>query len=156
MNAFYSATTKIFYESDGFIIDLVGDEVVAIYPPGFSGDQHARKAVEAASRLVSLQLTAASGGSGISPGVGVHTDNVYIGTVTGADAGVEDVRVLGDGVNTTARLASSAGPREALISDAAVTNSGCDLSSLERRELALKGKSVVVGARAMHGVPFKA
>jgi adenylate cyclase len=152
MNGFYSAATKVFYESDGFVIDLVGDEVVAVYPPGLSGADHARKAIDAAQTLVSTEIARARSGARIDLGVGVHTGVVYIGTVTGVAAGVEDVRVLGDGVNTTARLASAAGPGEALISDAAAAAAGIDLASYERRDLTLKGKAAPVSVRVMRAV----
>ncbi len=45
------------------------------------------------------------------------------------------------------RLASKAGPGEALISEAAYTVGGLDLGNLEQRALELKGKSEPVGVR---------
>ena len=48
MNSFYAMATRVFNETDGFIIDLVGDEVVGLYPPGFSGPDHAKKSLVAA------------------------------------------------------------------------------------------------------------
>ncbi len=48
--------------------------------------------------------------------------------------------MLGDPVNTTARLASQAGTGELLVSTDAATAAGLD-TGLERRSLDLKGKA---------------
>lgn len=149
MNRFNAAATRVLNETDGFIIDFVGDAVEGVYPPGFSGPEHARKAVWAAEGLLRLAVPAAPDGSPLQLGVGVHTGAVYIGTVSGADGGVEYVRALGDNVNTAARLSEMAQPGEVLISDATCSASGLSLDYLERRTLELKGKSTPISVRAM-------
>jgi adenylate cyclase len=53
------------------------------------------------------------------------------------------VTVLGDAVNTTARLASTARAGEILVTADAATAAGLD-SALERRPLELKGKQELV------------
>ena len=60
-----------------------------------------------------------------------------------------DVTALGDVVNITARLASKAGPGEALISEGTCAAAGLDLGNMEWRQLELKGKSELVGVRVM-------
>jgi class 3 adenylate cyclase len=50
-----------------------------------------------------------------------------------------EITVLGDVVNTTARLVAAAGPGEILVSAEAATVVGLD-DPLERRSLELKGK----------------
>lgn len=138
MHAFYAAVTHVLVDTDGFIIDVVGDEVVGVYPPGFSGPRHASLAIEAARRLVALDSPVSSD---LPFGVGVHTGVVHIGTVMGADEGIADVRAIGDSVNIAARLSSSAKPREALVSEAAWEAAGETPLELERRELELKGRT---------------
>lgn len=61
INAFYAAVTHELVETDGFMIDVVGDEVVGVYPPGMSGERHAALAIEAARRLVALGPSDAGG-----------------------------------------------------------------------------------------------
>jgi adenylate cyclase len=149
INTFCAAATRVLVNTDGFVVDLVGDEVEAVYPPGFSGPEYARKAVGAAAELLQLALPSAPGGPLLELGAGVHCGLVYVGTVRGAEASIEFVQVLGDNVNTAARLASVAKPGEALISDAACTASGVNCGSLEHRSLSLKGKSTPISVRVM-------
>jgi adenylate cyclase len=137
MHRFYSAVTHVLVETDGFIIDVVGDEVVGVYPPGFTGPRHANLAIEAARRLVALDPAE----SGLPFGVGVHTGVAHIGTVMGADEGIADVRAIGDSVNVTARLSSSAKTGEALVSEAAWASAGETPVDLEHRDLELKGRT---------------
>lgn len=107
------------------------------------GSDHARKAVEAAGDL--LRATADL----VPVGAGVHTGVAYVGSV-GSESTVADFTALGDSVNVTARLASLAGPGEALISEAACTASGSELGSLERRELAVRGRDAPLAVRVLH------
>lgn len=155
MNRFYADTTRVFVETDGFLADIVGDEVFALYPAGFSGivsgdDQAvsqaelvarrqfvaARKAMQAVKRLVALGR---GGEDAFAFGVGVHTADVFIGTVRGAEEGICDVRVWGPEVIKTARLSSAAPGGEAWSSEAACIEAGEDRASLERRVVQLKG-----------------
>jgi adenylate cyclase len=137
INAFYAAVTHVLVETDGFMIDVVGDEVVGVYPPGMSGERHAALAIEAARRLVALEPSETGG---LTFGVGVHTGVVHIGTTMGADEGIADVRAIGDNVNVAARLCSSAAPGEALITEAAWEAAGESPVGLEEREVVLKGR----------------
>ena len=145
MNQYYAAVTHILVDTDGFIIDVVGDEVVGLYPPGFSGPHHAERALEGAQRLVALDPSEC----GLPFGVGVHTGVVHIGTVMGADEGIADVRAIGMEVNTVARLGSSAGAGEALVSDATWKAVREAPDGVERRELMLKGRSEPFGVRVV-------
>lgn len=138
MNAFYAAVTHELVETDGFMIDVVGDEVVGVYPPGMSGERHAALAIEGARRLVELGPSEAGG---LAFGVGVHTGVVHIGTTMGADEGIADVRAIGDNVNVAARLSSAAAPGEALVSSAAWDAARDSPEGLEVRELQLKGRT---------------
>ena len=153
MNAFYAAITHQLVETDGFMIDVVGDEVVGVYPPGMVGSHHAANAIEAARRLVNLPPRESGD---LLFGVGVHTGLVHIGTTMGADEGIADVRAIGDGVNVAARLSSAAAPGEALVSSASWEAAGESPEGLEERELQLKGRGepirVSVLRRAAAGV----
>jgi len=141
MNCFYRTATEVLIDSDAIIDKLVGDEVIGLFLPIFTGANHARPALDAARQLLVATGHAKEEGPWIPIGIGVHTGVAYVGTVSGTDETVSDITALGDNVNITARLASMAGPGEALISEAAFVAGGAPPGELERRRLSLKGKS---------------
>ncbi len=149
MNRFYKAATDVLIRTDAFIDKLIGDEVMGLYFPLFTGPNHAGAAVQAAQELLRVTGHSDKGGPWLPIGVGIHTGLAYVGTVSGAEGTVTDVTALGDNVNITARLASKAGAGEALISDVACIAAGLNLEHLEHRQLELKGKSEPVGARVL-------
>ncbi len=153
MNRFYATATDVLIKTHAIIDKLIGDEVFGIYLPMFSGPRHAPLAVQAAQELLRAAGHGDPGGPWLPIGVGVHSGITFFGTVSGAEGTVSDFTALGDNVNITARLASMAGPGEALISDAACSAAGLDLAHLEQRQLELKGKSEPVGVRVVRATP---
>jgi adenylate cyclase len=149
INQFYATATSAFVETDGFMMDVIGDEVFALYPSGFSGisDEpqtlRERQRLAAQKALRAVERLAERGRVGMPDalpfGVSLHTGEVYIGTVRGAEEGIFDVRVWGAEVNRAARLCSVAKPGEALISDGAAAVLGLQADAYERRELQLRG-----------------
>jgi len=140
INRFYNTATHVMVRSDALIDKIVGDQVVALFVPGFAGPGHARRALEAAQEILRATGHARPEGPWIPLGAGVHTGTAFVGSV-GTEGGTSDITVLGDAANTTARLASTARQGEVLISDAAFTAAGLDLGQLEKRYLQLKGKT---------------
>lgn len=149
MNRFYKAATDVLIRTDAIIDKLVGDEVIGLYLPLFTGPNHARPAVLAAKELLIATGHAEEEGPWLPIGIGVHTGLAFVGTVGGAEGTVTDITALGDNVNVTARLASVAAPGEALISEAAYAAGGVDLGELASRQLELKGKSAPIAARVL-------
>lgn len=140
INRFYTTASQVLTKSDALIDKIIGDQVAGMYVPGFAGKNHARRAIESAQKLLEATGHSDPGGPWIPLGVGVHTGVAFVGSVGSAD-GTSDITVLGDAPNTAARLSSSAGIGEILISEAALNASGLELSTLEKRQLTLKGKS---------------
>lgn len=137
MARFYGTAAKVVDRSDGIVDKFVGDEVMALFIPGFAGEDHAARAVAAAREL--LRETGNDGGDAWIPlGAGVHTGVAYVGTVGEGDA--RDFTALGDPVNIAARLASEAGPGEILVSSAAAAAAKLDTSVLGLRALELRGR----------------
>jgi adenylate cyclase len=66
----------------------------------------------------------------------------YVGSVGEGDA--LDFTALGDSVNTAARLASSAGEGEILVSHVAAVTGELDTEDLEARTLELRGKAQIL------------
>lgn len=140
---FYGAAADVIDDEDGIVDKFVGDEAVALFIPGFAGEEHASRAVEAARSL--LRETGNDASEPWVPiGIGVHTGIAYVGRVGEGDAC--DFTAVGDAVNTTARLASSAAAGEILVSKAAADASMLDASSLESRTLTLRGKDELIDA----------
>jgi adenylate cyclase len=82
-------------------------------------------------------------------GVGIHTGTAWVGSIVGASGVVADFTALGDNVNVAARLASTAGPGEILVSEVTLDAAQVDTQELEERQLELRGKSELVSVRVM-------
>ena len=134
---FYGTAANVVDDWDGLVDKFVGDEVVALFIPGLAGDDHATKAV-AAARALMRETGNDDGEPWVPVGAAVHVGVAYVGRVGEGDAC--DFTAVGDPVNTTARLASSAGAGEILVSASAAAAAGLDTADLEIRTLALRGR----------------
>jgi adenylate cyclase len=139
LNRFFSLAAEAVDVEDGVIDHIVGDGVMAMWVPGFVGDEHPARAVAAGRRLAQDLMEAEGLGDAFPAGVGVHTGVAYVGVV--GEEGSFDFTVLGDVANTTARLGSAAGGGELAMSDAIAAAAHVDTSGLEHRMLDLKGKA---------------
>jgi len=137
LDRFYTTASQVVFAHDGMVDKFVGDELVAVFPPIF-GEQHAAHAVKTATALLRATGHADPGGPWVPVGAGVHTGQVWFGAV--GEGGHTEITVVGDAVNTTARLAAAAGAGEVLVSTEAAAAAGLD-PALERRMLDLKGKA---------------
>ncbi len=150
MNRFYGATISVLVQANAFVDKLVGDEVTALFIPGYTGKAHAGRAVEAGQALLRATGYGEASGPWIPVGVGIHTGTAWVGAIAGASGAATDFTALGDNVNIAARLASQAGPGELLISEATWEAARIEGGAVEKRALALKGKSELVGVRVLH------
>lgn len=139
INVFLNEATRIITDRDGFIMAFYGDCIVAAWPPGFSGENHGLKAQQAAIDLVRNKNMIDSSGEPIPVGVGVHSGNVFIGTVTALQGSFRDVSIFGSNVNLTARLASQAAASQALGSAENIIASGKEPASFSSETVELKG-----------------
>jgi adenylate cyclase len=143
MSRFYGAAARVVDDSDGIIDKFLGDGTVALFIPGFAGQEHAAAAIEVACRL--LEATGNDGGDPWIPvGAGVHTGRSFVGIVGEGDA--RDFTAVGDTVNTAARLSDCAEAGELLVSAQAADVGGLETSGLEQRTLELRGRDQTVDA----------
>jgi adenylate cyclase len=149
LHRFYNAATDTLVRTDAFIDKFVGDEVIGLYLPGYAGEDHAHKAIQAAHDLLRAVGYGTPTGPWLPIGIGVHTGIAYVGTVQGIEGTVADFTALGDTVNTAARLVSQARPGEALISEATYAAAKMANPAHARRTLELKGKSEPFGVRVL-------
>jgi adenylate cyclase len=145
MNRFYRAATNVLFDTNAFVEKLVGDEVGGFYVPGFAGEHHAQVAVEAAKKILDATGHTDPSGPWMPVGIGVNTGVAYVGSVEAAE-GFSDIAILGDAVNTTARLTSQALPGQVVISEATRVAAGLEPEGMQARQFNLKGKSEVVDA----------
>src|SRR5512143_33447 len=138
INRFYAAASHVLIQTDAMVDRLMGDEAIGLFLPGFAGPEHPRRAIEAAQELLRLTGHRDARGPWLPVGIGVHTGSAYVGVVGGEDSPM-DFTALGDNVNVTARLASTAGAGEILISEASYAAARLDLQGLEHHQLVLKG-----------------
>ncbi len=117
MNRFYEAAINVLVRANAFIDKLVGDEVTALFIPGFAGEEHSRKAVQAGQSLLRVTGHGDPGGPWVPVGVG-HTSIAWAGSIAWARGAAADFTALGNNVNIAARLASNAGQGEVLASEA--------------------------------------
>jgi len=142
---FYDAATKPLYAHNALIEKFVGDGLTAFFVPAFAKPNHAQAAIEAGKGI----LRAIGHGAGSNPwipvGIAVNTGIAYIGSMK-MEGGRTDITILGDTVNTTARLCSQAATGELLVSRNAQVASGLSFDNHELRTLSLKGKQRSVDA----------
>ena len=149
IDRFYQEATSAIYDRNGMVEKLIGDEVTGFFVPGLAGKHHARQAVQAGQAILASTGHGSPQGPWVPVGVGVHFGTAYIGTV-GMEGGGLDIAVLGDTVNTAARLASQASAGEVVISEAARAAAGLEGQGMEPRSLELKGKEEPVQAWVLH------
>jgi adenylate cyclase len=144
LNRFYRLAADAITTNDGVVDKFVGDEAIGLFIPGFSGNDHAQKAISAGRTLLAAVGQADASSSGPIPaGGGVHTGVAYVGSI-GSSEQISDFTALGDPVNTTARLASVAQAGELLVSVATGDSAGLATDGLERRTLDVRGRDATL------------
>jgi adenylate cyclase len=143
MARFYDVAARAIDRRNGVVDKFIGDEVAALFLPGFGAEDPAAGAIEAAREIL-RQTGNDTPEPWIPVGAAVHTGVAYVGTV-GEDESL-DFTALGDAVNTAARLASSAGAGEILVSESAAAAARLETDGLSRRTMSLRGREASVGA----------
>lgn len=141
LDHFYRLAADAIFAHDGVVDKIVGDEVIGLFFGGISGPNHAGAAIAAGVDLASLAARADATPSGPIPaGTAVHTGEAFVGA-TGPAGTVNDFTALGDVVNATARLASTARAGELIVSAAAAEAAGTAAEGLERRTVEIRGRT---------------
>lgn len=143
LNRFYASASTALMSHDAIIDKFVGDEVMALFLTAMPSLREAMcdHMLEAARELV----TAAQERE-LPLGIGLHCGTAWVGNVGSGD--IRDFTALGDVVNLAARLQTSAGPGEVVLSDAVYAR----LSSppdLALTQLDVKGSEAPVAARVV-------
>ncbi len=147
ISRFFAVTSRILLDTHAWVDRLVGDQVIGMYIPYFTGGEPERVALDAARALLRGIGYGAAEGPWIEVGIGIHSGSTFIGVV-GSHEGATDITVLGDVPNVAARLSSAARSGEILMSEVAVRRAGVSRDG-ETRNLELKGKSEPMTAHVL-------
>jgi adenylate cyclase len=143
LNELYAAVVPVIERHGGHANTFVGDGLLAVFGAPERHADHAARAVAAASEIAQLMRDGVGGE--LRVGLGVNSGAVVAGTIGGG--GRRDFTVIGDPVNTAARVeaATRLTGDDLLITEAtlrALGSSGDDF--VERPSVPLKGKAATV------------
>ena len=147
LNRFYELATQAVFALDGTLDKMAGDQVMAFFGHPFRPKDHPQRAVRAALNIVASVGTMDADGEGFRVGAGIGTGEAFVGNVGEED--VRDYTVIGDVVNTAARLQGEAKPGEVLIMETTYLPVAADFPEAPQWSLTLKGKSEPVSVRVL-------
>jgi class 3 adenylate cyclase len=143
LNALYEAVVPVILRHGGHANKFIGDGLLAVFGAPERHSDHAARAVAAAREIAGLVR---QGGAGdLRVGVGVNSGGVVVGTIGGG--GRRDFTVIGDPVNTAARVeaATRLTGDDILITETTLRALGADGDDFEERPaVPLKGKTAPV------------
>ena len=143
LNRLYDAVVPLILRHGGHANKFIGDGLLAVFGAPARHADHAARAVAAAREIAELAPGALGGD--LSVGVGVNTGRVVFGTIGGG--GRRDFTVVGDPVNTAARVeaATRVTGDDILITEATLRALGAGGEQFEERPSApLRGKAAPV------------
>ena len=147
LNRFYKAATTGLLAHEAMIDKIVGDEVMALFIPGFTGPGYRSAPILAAMDIMRAMGYGGEAEPWLPVGIGLHAGPAFVGKI--GTEGVSDFTALGDTVNTAARLQSKAGPGEIVLSEAIYQGVSDRYPDLEQRTLTVKGKDETVTVRVI-------
>ncbi len=144
LNKILSLQSEIIQNTGGDVDKFVGDEVMAVFNAPSA-------AIDAALAIQKRMNEERADFENLHIGIGIHTGEVMQGDVGSAD--MRDFTVIGDNVNTAARLESVAGRDEILISEYTAKSDDVRSSYFlkPRGDLKLKGKEIAINTYLVTG-----
>jgi len=150
IDAFLRMATDVLVKHGAFIDKYIGDAVMALFNVPIRYEDHARRAMLAATELGStLQDLDARFGLSLNASVGVATGYARVGRLGSEDS--KDYTAIGDVVNLAARLQGKAGAGEILISEESYNKHSAEFPEATSEQLLLKGFREPVTAYRLHG-----
>lgn len=145
LNEFFSVMMDIIFKYNGMLDKFVGDQVMAVFGHRSSERNGARSAVRAAMEMqqatVSLMRARARKGQPVfQVGIGINTGSAILASVGASNR--QDYTVIGDTVNTTARLEKHALGREIVIGESTRKHLPAKMHLSTRKELSMKGRPI--------------
>ena len=136
---FYGAATEAIEGSGGVVDKFLGDGVMALFIPVFTGEDHRARAIGAGVAILRSAQRPVFTEAGVHVGVGVHGGPAFVGTIGSGDR--IDFTALGDTVNVAARLGSMAGPGELLVGASTWDAASPSIAGAERRSIPIRSRT---------------
>jgi adenylate cyclase len=152
MQRFFQLAMKVFTKTDAVVDKMVGDEVIGLYLPGFTGADYRQRAAAAGLELLRATGHDNPAGPWLSIGVGIHSGKTFVGSI-GVEGGNYQFAALGDPMNFCARLVAAAKGGEMVVSEAVWSDVSGGISA-EPRSLELKGYAEPVKTYVMRVSPL--
>ncbi|WP_455169576.1 response regulator [Aegicerativicinus sediminis] len=141
LNTYFDVMAKAIIDHGGIIDKFIGDAVMAV----FKGDFHIDHAIEAAIavRREVRKLPKIEGENDFQPkvSIGIKSGEMISGNIGSSTIKRLDFTVVGDTVNTAARLQDAAGPDQILISEGCFQNVKEAFNCNKIGEITLKNKA---------------
>ncbi len=120
LNHYFSVMVEIVFSCNGLLDKFVGDQLMAVFGHMSDEKRGARDAVLAALKMQRAmkkvqQALTEQNLPAFQIGIGINTGKAIIGSVGSKNR--QDYTVIGDAVNTAARLEEQAGPGEIIIGE---------------------------------------
>ncbi len=141
LNAFLTRMTDVVFEHEGTLDKFLGDALLAVFGAPFEQPQHPRRAVDAAlaMRRALAELNQAQDGPTLEMRIALNSGIALTGDIGSPRR--REFTVLGDVVNTAARIESLAGPGEILIAGATAARLGPGINVRPLGERTLRGRT---------------
>lgn len=144
LNEYFEQMVEIVFRYEGTLDKFVGDEIMALYGAPVTHEDDAIRAVRTALDMLEVleqwnRERTARGQVPVQIGIGINSGEVVAGYLGSSKA--LEYTVIGDSVNTGARLCSAAKPGQILVSEATERRLHGLFDLHEQPPMALKGKS---------------
>jgi len=147
LNRYFAIIGKAVEQAGGRLDKFIGDGAMALFGLNTAPEEACRQALKAAAAIVTeIEKLAAELAEELALplriAIGIHTGPAVVGTM--GYGRVRSVTAIGDTVNVASRLESAAKEFEAaiVISEPVASLSGADLSSIESREISVRGRAL--------------
>ena len=147
LNRFYNLAAQTVFGLDGTLDKMVGDQVMAFFGAPFRPEDHPARAVRAALDIVTGIEAMFQEEEHLHVGGSVATGKMFMGNV--GEGEVRDFTVIGDVVNTAARLQGEALAGEVLITEDTYQQVASQFQDLPQRTLEIRGKERQVDVRVL-------
>jgi len=158
LNEYFGEMTDILFKYNGMLDKFVGDQIMAVFGHISNERDGARSAVRAAMEMqkatVALMRARKKQGKPVfQVGIGINTGSAILASVGSTNR--QDYTVIGDMVNTTARLEKHARGGEVVIGERSRRHLPKRMELGERKELRMRNRSTPIGCYVHRPVKSK-